>query len=230
MENSRLLPDPGLLPLHTVGFKKFKLHTKASYLAINGRLAEYARNNRPDELKEWEELFGFGYAEQSWLMKYCIDLPFVLCWDWFHCFLEGGVFNHEVNEMFEAMGGKTVILQLHGFLSIVNWPRAYASAENVASTGKISGSGSELLSLPPALLFWLSRPSCPQGFEPLKRSMCQLCIVLEMLRSIHSGICTPDELEAAITKHLLLQALAYGTDISKPKSQYVQHVGSMASP
>ena len=45
-----------------------------------------------------------------------------------------------------------------------------------------------------------------------------------MLQYLHSGITTAEELGNAITKHVLLQQAAYGEDLFKPKSHYVQHL------
>ena len=106
--DSTLLPDANgfCISLHTTDTSKFVPHTKATVAGMVNRLAEIAATGDTRALEAKQEQWGYMHEAHSWLLDASlgIDLVKIFAWDWFHCYLEKGVFSHEQAELMDLLG------------------------------------------------------------------------------------------------------------------------------
>ena len=97
--------------------------------------------------------------------------------------------------------------------------------------GDIKCSASEALSVYPCLrlvLMQLVPPNAPLSTQEAAFSFYALADVLDLLvRDKQCGGVTPDQLEAAVKRHLRLRVAAYGPENQQPKVHYAMHLANM---
>ena len=125
--------------------------------------------------------------------------------------------------------------QLHAYLQLFQWPKAYASGRLVCQ-GSVqerarpkevhpSGSASEMISVGPVVAKWLTDVVMVAGICPAESASALLCIsVMDLLTRANTGCVTPEMLADAIATHYAAHLAAYGHSIWKPKHHYVLHL------
>jgi hypothetical protein len=172
-------------------------------------------------------------SENSWLLAdslQFVDFVGGFMFDWFHCYLESGVFDNELEAFFEILyPGKAKAVELHEFFQMWRWPRAYANPVNVFRKGKFNASGSEMLSSAPVLAVYLQKMVLPTGrHDNNVRSLLASIDVLDLLANCQvKHRAPPKVLEEAINRHFRLRAVAFGDTLVKPKCHYVLHLPRM---
>ena len=97
------------------------------------RLADLALHH-PGQFHLKEQDFGYKYSPHSWLQDPRLDVQAIkiFAFDWMHCWAEGGVWETEFCALIAKLatcghGGR----QLHAYLQLFEWPKAYASGRSV---------------------------------------------------------------------------------------------------
>ena len=87
---------------------------------------------------------------------------------------------------------------------------------------------SDIMSLAPAMNFFLTRVTREQGFSlPQVMSLIACIDVLELLMCVRHNVVQPDTLKTALLRHLRLYKAAYGDDACRPKHHYALHLWKM---
>ncbi|CAK0853126.1 unnamed protein product [Prorocentrum cordatum] len=234
---SLLLPDPSnfLVSADEVDISKFRAHTASGIRGIQRRLRELAAvPNGKTELEKYETLMGYKYFASNWLQGESlvddIDVVKAWCWDWMHCYMVNGVYTKEVSELVHRLRqvglGPDV---LDGFLKQWQWPLAHPDAKDLCSQhsdNSPSGNASVFLSSAVVLEKWLRDVALPivGGADAEVRSGIALCVVVQLLTIVNSGLVEAGQLATAIGRHLALHKAAYGQSLWLPKSHYTIHL------
>jgi hypothetical protein len=221
-----------LVPATSLEVSRFDYHDKYSYRGIQLLLKDLAENSRSKAplLKKQTEL-GFVWTPTGLLADehLAVDIPRTMQWDWMHCYVASGLFQREVSHLVSRLGefGKGPI-QIHTFLQSWAWPAGYASGKKCFSTGSLSGTASESMSLAPVLKQYLASEVDPFNILAQEAASCKaLCEVLDMLTIANSGLVSPEALGIAIAGHLGLHQSTYGTSLWAPKDHWVLHLPRM---
>ena len=160
----------------------------------------------------------------------------MLMYDWTHVYLVGGVFNHEVGLLLNALKTELNITNthIHTFVAGFTWPKRLRGSagqkvfEKRSGDGELKRSASEGLSVFSILRQFLQRFVLARASEQLKL-MCTcyfaLCQVLDLLRKCSRGNVTPHQLHSAIKIHLEYYKDVHGLDEWFPKMHYSLHLG-----
>ena len=239
-KNCNLVRDPTgrTVPVYTTDTSRFRLCNNKTHKAILDRLKHTALHCSPGELKNKEQDLGFKYNPDSWLQDLELDVkPMqVLVFDWMHCWCEGGVYELELGACMDVLskhghGGR----QLHKYLHVFTWPRAYATGIDICKGSvqeraretdvRPAGSASETLSAGPVIRKWLEDVVQPKGICPAQVTSLLLCIfVMDLLVQANSGNVTPAMLADAIARHYAAHVVAYGYAIFVPKHHFMLHI------
>ena len=101
--------------------------------SMQQRLNQLALHH-PGELKEKEQTFGYRWFPDSWLhdKELAVRPMRLLAFDWMHCWCENGVWELELaacmDRLYKHGHG---CQQLHRYLQLFQWPKAYASGRDV---------------------------------------------------------------------------------------------------
>ena len=205
-------------------------HTDATIRAVVRRVQQAANDYAAKRIKKTE--FDTLCTELGWNhspdnVLHCTELRFdvaaAIHIDWFHTYLQTGIFNYELAFLFvffRHAGGalKNVSLEMaKKFASKFIWPSRFANPSQLLSKDRVSKesvhfkcSGSEALSLYPILALFLQVVVQPLGgCDAQIASFLALCDVLDMLVHVQEGIVSADRLQSAILNHLALYKAAY---------------------
>ena len=154
--DSDLLPDPSgnLVSGYELDMRKFKAHTRLSYMGIQRELKRLKDAGNDAALKTHQTLLGFAYNAEGLLQDQHlkVDVPGTMQWDWMHCYLVGGMFQREVSEMVLRLDyGGLGADRLHSFLKGWSWPKGYGDAKSCFAQGRLTGTASQSISLAPPL-------------------------------------------------------------------------------
>jgi hypothetical protein len=96
---------------------------------------------------------------------------------------------------------------LDSYLQLWTWPKAYASADKVCSSGHLKGTGSELLGIVPVLQKWLEDVVQPVGIcRSEVISALALMRVVEQLQLVQRQVGLPkvrSKIDGATSKHIM---------------------------
>ena len=224
----------------------FVQHTAQSFQEAARRLRACAVRlpESKAELEELEIVHGVHYHPDC--LVFADDLgitPLHVMNDWNHTYLETGLFDRELGVlMFELKERRapTTYSDIGSYISLWTWPQQVgrhgtsfmklfdrASASKYLTSKHFSAGASEQLSLMPVLRLYFQRVALPQGFfQDGVRSMILLidCVdVLQSTRSRHSLV-TPEDVRAAVLRHLEAKLQAYGDEWFQYKDHVALHL------
>ena len=172
---------------------------------------------------------GFNHTANNLFLdrRLGIGMVSIFSYDWPHVYLQGGIFNVEVDTLMrilldDNLGAPT----LHSYLQGWRWPGGYASARVICKNGHVAGSISEHASLAPVLEKYLLDVVLPKGIAT-EACHCMLLLVkvLSLLqRCTSTEKPSPEQLRDAILAHLRGQQAVYGTALWLPKSHFATHL------
>jgi len=160
----------------------------------------------------------------------------VIAFDVMHCWCQGGVWDIELGAFMEKLskhghGGR----QLHEYLQLFMWPKAYASGRDICKGSvyeravpkdvKPNGSASELMSAGHVVRKYVEDVVMPTGLHPAHVESILRCIdVLDLLSQVITGRVTPAMLADAMAIHYKAHVIAYGYTLFVPKHHYMLHI------
>ena len=159
--------------------------------------------------------------------------------DWMHIYCVSGVFNTEGGFLMARLKDAGLRWQdLDAYLQTFQFPKQLRAKGTSGSQtlrgydgGDIKCSASEALSVYPCfrpMLMQLVPPNAPLSTQEAVFSFYALADVLDLLvRDKQCGGVTPDQLEAAVKRHLRLRVAAYGPENQQPKVHYAMHLANM---
>ena len=176
-----------------------------------------------------ETRLGFNHTDHNLFMdtRLNVGMITVFSYDWPHIYLQGGVFNVELEAlMYMLIDEDLGVPTLHVYLQRWQWPGGYAKARDICKTGSVAGSISEHASLAPVLEKYLVYVVMTKGvFPDACRSMLALIKVLSLLQRCQAAEKpTPQELHNAISEHLRRHKAVYGTRLWIPKHHFSIHL------
>ncbi len=185
-----------------------------------------------------------GVTDSAALLDH-VCWPDVVCYDWVHCMLQGGVLNDETEALLAASSVAGVTREgLQRFLADGAWSypqhcrnacRRLHRTFDVRRAGdddaciKVKGTCSELLSLYGQLRFFfeLKLGSLDVLHNELA-SFRAVCDILDLILAVKHGFVDiddgADKLAAALKRHLDLHLSVYGPAHCKPKHHWLQDV------
>lgn len=228
---SRFDPDPtGFCKPYTVlDLDQFIPQTSSIVRGLLKHLDMIAATEATSLLADTEISYGINRCENSWILAdslQFVDFVEGFMFDWFHCYLERGVFDNELDAFLEGrFPGNRGVDEIHEFLQLWRWPRAYANPANVFRKGSFSASGSESLSLAPVLAIYLQSQTLADGGHAADvQSLLAAIDVLDLLANCQvKHRVPPIVLKNAIDRHFSLRSAAYGNTLVKPKCHYSLH-------
>ena len=85
-------------------------------------------------------------------------------WDWFHVYLENGVYAKEVTAFFACLEEHKLGLgNFRLYISFFIWPKGYAGGQYFGAKNTTNCSGSEMLSIAPVLRKYITDRVIPKG-------------------------------------------------------------------
>ena len=189
------------------------------------------------ELETMEQDLGFRHRDDNVLLDDQLNIngQSVLHMDWFHTYMQTGIFNYELAALMRFLGKNrprpVTIDDMREFVSRYTPPKHFGGVSHLLNNNCISKesvhfkcSASEGLTLYPILALFFNEVVLPLGVcVPHTRSFLALCDSLDLLCHVQEGLVTPDQLEDAITKHAVLSQAAYGNLVWV----YKHHVAAM---
>ena len=209
---SPMLPCPtGVLVASTcVDKARITAQTDAGARAFILRCNEVRDTMPKARCDETQQYLGWNAQKAGMILDDVLNVKIVssLCWDWLHVYFVGGIFVVEVTELLKRLHshglGATV---LDSYLQLWTWPKAYASAVKVCSSGHLKGTGSELLGIVPVLQKWLEDVVQPVGIcRSEVISALALMRVVEQLQLVQRQVGRPkvrSKIDSATSKHIM---------------------------
>ena len=219
-----------------------QLHDDASIRALYLQLAEaHGRGVRGDEFDEMEIVAGLGYSDFGLIHNRHVHVASQLMYDWPHVFVVGGLLDIEIGQCFRELSrvrSPTTYAVMGGFLQHWTWPKRQsppleklfdaAAIRSHTAAVAFKANASDIMSLAPAMNFFLTRVTREQGFSlPQVMSLIACIDVLELLMCVRHNVVQPDTLKTALLRHLRLYKAAYGDDACRPKHHYALHLWKM---
>lgn len=236
----KLASDPTgfLLPSTSLNVRGFHLNTDVMIRDIYKRLHAAHNTMNKGEFTALQKHLGFSYSPECVLLDEDLNIQLIsiLMWDWMHALFQKGAVNIEVAMFFESLQkcSNLSTSQFHTYLSTWCWPKEYASAKQVFApsqasssmhAGFVKGSASEVLSLIPVLLKFVTDVVEPLRICELAVKSCKLlCEVVGLLMVINQGSCSPSRLEHALLAHAEAYQAAYGVVGWIPKMHHILHL------
>lgn len=221
-----------------------RLHSTGSLRAVARRLRQEGEAGGPQSaLDELQTRLGWTFVPESVLFTdrwmSIADPSRHVAFDYMHCWLVGGIFNHEVGRALLALREFGVTAEkVHQYLAVWHWPasvkgstgqdafgpkRAKASLE----AGILKATASECLSLWPVLAQFffgvLTSGTVSAAARPHLECFLLLARVLQLLLSTSRKLVPPDALRTAIQAHLRKYKEVYGPEAMVPKFHYALH-------
>lgn len=229
------------IPTTCMDYDQFVLHSDASIRGILEHLRVQRGALRPDDFAELEICAGFNHHDQGLSLHTHVNVASQTMFDWSHTYLVGGLLDEEVGACMKALiklKSPTSYKVVGEFVAKFTWPSRIAPNHNklfdVAAgrshynAGAFNSTASEMLSLTPVLALYFSAVALPQGFgSPYVTSIIACIDCVELLQLVKNGIVDPDQLKAAIIRHLELFKAAYGDASIRPKHHYALHLWRM---
>ena len=233
-----------LVPMTCVNLQALVAHTDDSILETLQLMATERSRVSQQRAKLIEQLFGFNYNAAGLLLSPALAIKPAssLMWDWMHCYMAGGIWNHEV---------ALLLTKLHacGYtqgaiaeeLDLFRWPQAISSRsvtgvkafakEQASDTFKCTAS--EALSLyNPLLHLLLEHFGVDERLKPAAeaiQSYINLCKVVDLLLGSKKQRTRASTLQNAIVEHLTFYIHVYGLESFLPKHHYTLHLAEMLS-
>ena len=231
-------PTNFLLPSTSLHVRSFHLNTDATIRGIYKRLHAAHNTMNKGEFIALQKHLGFSYSPECVLMDDDLDIKLIsiLMWDWMHALFQKGAVNIEVAMFFDRLQkcSDLTTSSFHAYLSSWCWPKEYASAKHVFApsqasssmqAGFIKGSASEVLSMIPVLLKFITDVVEPlRTCEQETKSCKLLCEVVGLLTVVNQGSCSPSRLEHALLAHAEAYQGAYGVVGWIPKMHHILHL------
>ncbi len=209
---SPMLPCPtGVLVASTcVDKARITAQTDAGARAFILRCNEVRDTMPKARCDEAQQYLGWSAQKAGMILDDVLNVKIVssLCWDWLHVYFVGGICVVEITELLKRLHchglGATV---LDSYLQLWTWPKAYASADKVCSSGHLKGTGSELLGIVPVLQKWLEDVVQPVGIcRSEVISALALMRVVEQLQLVQRQVGRPkvrSNIDGATSKHIM---------------------------
>ena len=238
--------QPWCKPLYETDFNKFvKYDASIPAQSIRGTVRQlhcYKATLSNDEFDDKAMQFGWLFAPTGMIMQDRFGLAIERCtmFDWAHVYVCDGVLTDEVGMCMQvfrhARDRQTSWEELGVYAAKFSVPcgrnvtslftdkkiRSHVAAHSFSSTA------SELLTLVPILLRYFQHVVLPRGRHlNACRSLMACLRVVMILQACKCGAVTPDVLQDAITTHMQLFIIAYGSDAVKPKHHYALHLPAM---
>lgn len=220
----------------------FQPHTDASIRGLFLHLADaHTRGVRGPLLDEMQVTTGLNYNVFSLVAQPHVHVASQLMFDWPHCYCVGGLVDREIGQCMASLSAArspTTYAVLGGFLKQWTWPRRLSpplnklfdakAASSHWEAGSFKSTASELMTLAPAISFYMVNVAMPHGIAiPQVRSLIAAIDTLELLMVVRKGCVEPSVLRASIERHLNLYKEAYGEDSFRPKHHYSYHLWRM---